>query len=60
MNRESEWVDAPENETEDSYVACRAAFERLVRLAEKIGCRHRHSKPIGRTLFARLIGPSDS
>ncbi len=37
LNRESEWVDAPENESEESYVACRKAFERLVRLAEKSG-----------------------
>lgn len=37
LNRTSEWADAPENATEESYVQCRGAFERLVRAAEKSG-----------------------
>jgi sugar phosphate isomerase/epimerase len=37
LNRTSEWLDAPENLTEESYLRCRAAFERLARAAEKTG-----------------------
>ena len=37
LNRTSEWLDAPENTTEESYLQCRAAFERLARAAEKTG-----------------------
>lgn len=37
FNRSSEWADSPENQTEEGYVQCRAAFERLARAAEKTG-----------------------
>jgi len=37
FNRESEWADAPENYTEEGYLACRAAFQKLAREAEKTG-----------------------
>jgi len=37
LNRTSEWLDAPENATEESYLQCRAVFERLARAAEKTG-----------------------
>ncbi|MBN1422539.1 MAG: sugar phosphate isomerase/epimerase [Planctomycetes bacterium] len=37
FNRESEWVDAPENYTEDGFIACREAFRKLAREAEKTG-----------------------
>ena len=37
LNRTSEWLDAPENVTEESYLQCRAAFERLASAAEKTG-----------------------
>ncbi|MFH1919270.1 MAG: sugar phosphate isomerase/epimerase [Planctomycetota bacterium] len=37
FNAESEWLDAPENQTEQGYQKCRAAFERWARLAEKTG-----------------------
>ncbi len=37
FNRTSEWLDAPENATEEGYAQCRAAFERLARAAEKTG-----------------------
>lgn len=37
FNAKSEWLDAPENATENGYLQCRAAIERLVRLAEKTG-----------------------
>jgi len=37
FNRQSEWVEAPENATEQGYLQCRAAFERLARAAEKSG-----------------------
>lgn len=36
-NPKSEWLDSPENETEATYLLCRAAFERLARKAEKTG-----------------------
>lgn len=37
FNRQSEWVDAPENDTEAGYVQCRDALARLARIAEKCG-----------------------
>ena len=37
FNRTSEWLDAPENATEEGYAQCRTAFEKLVRAAEKTG-----------------------
>jgi len=37
FNPKSEWLEAPENYTEQGYLACRAALERLARLAEKTG-----------------------
>ena len=37
FNRTSEWLDAPENATEEGYQQCRAAFEKLARAAEKTG-----------------------
>lgn len=37
FNQKSEWLEAPENATEEGYRACRAAVEKLVRAAEKTG-----------------------
>ncbi len=37
FNPKSEWMDAPENTTEQGYLQCRAALEKLARLAEKTG-----------------------
>ena len=37
FNAESQWLDAPENDTEQGYQKCRAALERWARLAEKTG-----------------------
>jgi sugar phosphate isomerase/epimerase len=37
LNRQSEWLDAPENLTEGAFVACRDSLARLVRAAEKTG-----------------------
>ncbi|OHB82079.1 MAG: hypothetical protein A2V98_12630 [Planctomycetes bacterium RBG_16_64_12] len=37
LNATSEWLDAPENETEAGYLQCRAALEQLARAAEKTG-----------------------
>ena len=37
FNAKSQWLDAPENETEQGYQKCRAALERWARLAEKTG-----------------------
>jgi sugar phosphate isomerase/epimerase len=37
LNRGSEWAESPENATENGYLACRGAFEKLARLAEKNG-----------------------
>jgi sugar phosphate isomerase/epimerase len=37
FNRQSEWMESPENATEDGYVRCRTAIEKLVRVAEKSG-----------------------
>lgn len=37
FHRTSEWLDAPENATEEGYRQCRAAFEKLARAAEKTG-----------------------
>lgn len=36
-NRQSEWLDAPENTTEEAYLECRGELEKLARLAEKAG-----------------------
>lgn len=36
-NKQSQFADSPENFTEEGYVACRAAFEKLARAAEKTG-----------------------
>ncbi len=36
-NKDSEWVESPDNYTEKGYAGCRAAFERLARAAEKTG-----------------------
>jgi sugar phosphate isomerase/epimerase len=35
FNPKSEWLESPENATEQGYQQCRAALQRLVRLAEK-------------------------
>jgi sugar phosphate isomerase/epimerase len=37
LNRQSEWLDSPENATEAAYVQCRTALEKLARTAEKSG-----------------------
>ena len=37
FNRTSDWVDAPENATEQGYLECRVALEKYARLAEKSG-----------------------
>jgi sugar phosphate isomerase/epimerase len=37
FNRQSEWVEAPENATEQGYLECRAALQRLVQAAAKTG-----------------------
>ena len=37
FNAKSQWLDAPENETEQGYQKCRAAMERWAKLAEKTG-----------------------
>lgn len=37
LNKTSEWLEAPENDTEAGYLQCRAALEKLVRAAEKSG-----------------------
>lgn len=37
FNEKSQWLDSPENYTEDGYAKCRAAFEKLVAVAEKAG-----------------------
>ena len=37
FNAKSQWLDAPENETEEGYQKCRAALQRWARLAEKTG-----------------------
>lgn len=37
FNTESDWIDAPENLTEEGYVQCRTALEQLARMAEKAG-----------------------
>ena len=37
LNEQSEWLISPENATEAGYQKCRAAIEKLVRLAEKSG-----------------------
>jgi sugar phosphate isomerase/epimerase len=37
FNPKSDWVDSPENATEQGYLQCRSALERLARIAEKAG-----------------------
>jgi len=37
FNTTSDWADAPENTTEEGYVRCREALEKLARMAEKAG-----------------------
>lgn len=37
FNAKSQWLDAPENDTEQGFQKSRAAFERWARLAEKTG-----------------------
>jgi len=37
FNPKSDWVEAPENATEQGYLQCRSALEKLARMAEKAG-----------------------
>jgi sugar phosphate isomerase/epimerase len=37
LNEKSEWVESPANATEQGYEACRAALEKLTRMAQKTG-----------------------
>ena len=37
FNDKSEWIESPENATEQGYQACRAALERLTKAAKKTG-----------------------
>jgi len=37
FNEKSQWLDAPENFTEEGYRQCRAAFEKWAKVAEKAG-----------------------
>ena len=37
FNPKSDWVDSPENATEQGYLQCRSALEKLARMAEKAG-----------------------
>jgi sugar phosphate isomerase/epimerase len=37
FNPKSDWEESPENATEEGYLQCRAALEKLARLAEKAG-----------------------
>ena len=37
LNVQSEWAESPENATEKGYQECRAAFEKLARVAERAG-----------------------
>jgi sugar phosphate isomerase/epimerase len=37
FNTKSPWLEAPENETEEGYLQCRAALERWAKVAEKAG-----------------------
>jgi len=37
FNPKSDWEESPENATEQGYLQCRAALEKLARLAEKAG-----------------------
>jgi sugar phosphate isomerase/epimerase len=37
FNDKSEWLESPENATEEGYQACRAALERLAKAAKKHG-----------------------
>jgi len=36
-NPKSQWLDSPENDTEEAYVECRKSLERWARLGEKTG-----------------------
>jgi sugar phosphate isomerase/epimerase len=37
LNPKSEWLESPENATEEGYVKCRSAIEKLAQAAEKTG-----------------------
>ena len=37
LNAKSEWLESPENATEQGYLACRAALEKLAQAAKKSG-----------------------
>lgn len=37
INRQSEWLDAPENQTEAAFIECRNSLAKLVRAAERSG-----------------------
>jgi len=37
FNPKSEWLESPKNATEEGYIECRSAFEKLARAAEKTG-----------------------
>ena len=37
LNQKSEWLESPENATEQGYEACRAALEKLTRMSQKNG-----------------------
>ncbi len=37
FNRQSQWLEAPENDTEDAFVQCREALRRWARLGEQTG-----------------------
>jgi sugar phosphate isomerase/epimerase len=37
FNLKSDWIEAPQNATEQGYLQCRAVLEKLARLAEKAG-----------------------
>ena len=37
FNSESEWLEAPENQTEEGYLQCKAALQKHARTAEKHG-----------------------
>ncbi len=37
LNEKSEWLESPENDSEEAYQKCRAAFERWARVAKKTG-----------------------
>ena len=37
FNPKSEWLESPKNATEEGYIECRSAFEKLAKAAEKTG-----------------------